>query len=69
MGPIEHAWHHAHKINVNYGANLNLFDKIHKTYYYSAKYPDKLGLKNNDSLIKNLFFPFKQKITGGSSCP
>jgi sterol desaturase/sphingolipid hydroxylase (fatty acid hydroxylase superfamily) len=58
MTPIEHAWHHSHKVNINYGANLNLFDKIHGTYYDKETYPKSLGLKVKLSYWKKLFQPF-----------
>ena len=58
MTPLEHAWHHSKKVNVNFGANLNLFDKIHGTYYSSDVYPKTLGLKIKLTFWQKLFKPF-----------
>lgn len=62
MTPLEHAWHHAHKLNQNFGANLNLFDKLHGTYTAESAYPERLGV----SVAKlkpwqQFFFPFQAR--------
>lgn len=63
--PQDHAWHHANDcIQGNYGANLKLWDRIHRTYFESDKLPDRLGVETNLSLIQKLFLPImsaKQK--------
>lgn len=59
MSPIDHSWHHSHKIDKNYGANINLFDKIHGTYLYENKFPTKLGLGTNLSLWQKLMYPIR----------
>lgn len=58
MTPTNHAWHHAQKIQKNFGANFNLFDRLHQTYYDNSQYPKKLGIKNNLSFFRKCFFPF-----------
>jgi sterol desaturase/sphingolipid hydroxylase (fatty acid hydroxylase superfamily) len=58
MTPNEHAWHHSNKIRSNYGANFNIFDKLHKTYYRNFIRPDQLGLNINMSFWKKALFPF-----------
>jgi sterol desaturase/sphingolipid hydroxylase (fatty acid hydroxylase superfamily) len=60
MTPLEHAWHHSHKLNQNFGANFNLFDKLHGTYTAESAYPERLGV--NVGKLKpwqQLFFPFQ----------
>ncbi len=56
--PIDHAWHHTNRVNFNYGANLNIFDKIHGTHLYKESFPEKLGIEPKMSFLKQLFFPF-----------
>jgi sterol desaturase/sphingolipid hydroxylase (fatty acid hydroxylase superfamily) len=62
MTPLEHAWHHSHKLNQNFGANFNLFDKLHGTYTSESAYPERLGV----SVAKlkpwqQLLFPFQAR--------
>lgn len=57
--PHDHAWHHARVCDRgNYGANLKLWDKIHRTYYKCDRAPDSLGIKTDLTLIQKLFWPF-----------
>lgn len=57
--PQDHAWHHSTDCSQgNYGANLKLWDRIHRTYYKSDGVPDLLGISNYLSLTKKLFVPF-----------
>lgn len=58
MTPIEHAWHHSQKLNYNYGANLNIFDKLHGTYLANKDYPKKIGLNTQLSFWQKCFKPF-----------
>jgi len=39
MTPLNHAWHHSARLNYNFGANLNLFDRLHGTYSAETDYP------------------------------
>lgn len=56
--PHDHAQHHSHDFTeFNFGANLKLWDKIHKTYNRSSDYPRKLGIQVNLSLIQQLIVP------------
>jgi sterol desaturase/sphingolipid hydroxylase (fatty acid hydroxylase superfamily) len=58
--PIDHAWHHSRsKSRVNFGANMNLWDKLHGTFYKGESFPDDLGFKLKGSLFTKLFRPIK----------
>lgn len=59
MSPLDHSWHHSFKIDKNYGANLNLFDKLHKTFLYNQNNPQKLGLGTNLNLWQKLLYPIR----------
>ncbi|BAY89494.1 MULTISPECIES: sterol desaturase family protein [unclassified Tolypothrix] len=57
--PQDHAWHHCSEVfNCNYGANLKLWDKFHKTYYESKDLPSALGIFTSLSLSQKLLWPF-----------
>lgn len=58
MTPQEHAWHHSSQLNFNYGANWNLFDKLHGTYRHHDHYPEKLGVTSKLSPWQQFFLPF-----------
>jgi sterol desaturase/sphingolipid hydroxylase (fatty acid hydroxylase superfamily) len=55
---IDHHWHHSNSPHFNFGANLNLWDKLHGTYKKEVSFPDKLGIKLDQGLLKSLLFPF-----------
>lgn len=58
--PLDHAWHHSTgKNNVNFGANLNIWDRIHGTYYSGESEPQSLGFEVKSNLMTKLFLPFK----------
>lgn len=59
--PLDHAWHHAEKLNANFGANLNLFDKLHGTFSQESSYPSRLGVRHRLTPWQQLFFPFKAR--------
>jgi sterol desaturase/sphingolipid hydroxylase (fatty acid hydroxylase superfamily) len=59
--PIDHAWHHSLKLNHNFGANLNLFDRLHGTYLYKDDYPETLGVQTKLNTFQKLFNPFASK--------
>ena len=61
--PIDHQWHHSREPNSNYGANFNLWDKIHGSYRKEQEKPQSLGIKLKLPLWKSLFFPFKENIS------
>jgi sterol desaturase/sphingolipid hydroxylase (fatty acid hydroxylase superfamily) len=43
--PYEHAWHHsAERTDVNFGANLAWWDRLHRTYASPAERPARLGV-------------------------
>ena len=57
--PQDHCWHHSQDVyDVNFGANLNLWDKLHKTWYDSQHSPTQLGVPNKFSLPAKLLWPF-----------
>ncbi|MFT6067694.1 MAG: sterol desaturase/sphingolipid hydroxylase (fatty acid hydroxylase superfamily) [Bacteriovoracaceae bacterium] len=57
--PIDHHWHHSSSPHQNFGANLNLWDKIHGTYKKEMNAPLELGIKLNQGLLRSLIFPFR----------
>ena len=58
--PIDHAWHHSRsKGRVNFGANLNIWDKMYGSFYKGNEFPDDLGFKLKGSLFTKLFRPIK----------
>lgn len=57
--PIDHQWHHSNKPHANFGANFNLWDKLHGTYLRETEKPKTLGIKTELPLWKALLFPFK----------
>jgi sterol desaturase/sphingolipid hydroxylase (fatty acid hydroxylase superfamily) len=60
--PEDHEWHHSNdKSGINYGANLNLWDRIHGTFHRSWEKPKQLGDGEDYSLWINLFQPWKVK--------
>ena len=59
MTPLEHAWHHGARLNFNFGANFNLFDRLHGTYAPAAQYPERLGVQTRLSRWRLFFFPFQ----------
>lgn len=58
MTPMDHAWHHAQRLNKNYGANLNWYDRWHRTYYASETYPERMGVNTSLKPWQQLWFPF-----------
>jgi sterol desaturase/sphingolipid hydroxylase (fatty acid hydroxylase superfamily) len=56
--PTDHHWHHCSSPHINFGANFNLWDKIHGTYKKEDSSPIKLGIKLDQGLLKSLVFPF-----------
>lgn len=58
--PYEHGLHHSRsQSRVNFGANLNLWDKIHGTYMIAREMPQDLGFEIKSDFKTKLFFPFK----------
>ena len=57
--PQDHAWHHAHdRCDINFGANLNVWDKLHHTWYVSEHPPKRLGVETELSVWSKLLWPF-----------
>lgn len=67
--PIDHAWHHSTDVyNVNFGANLKLWDQLHGTLWEkedSGQIPE-VGAPHSLTLAQQVLWPF-QKIKGGGS--
>lgn len=58
--PNEHLWHHSSdRIQSNFGANLSIWDRIHRTYYSPAGSPQSFGIPLPFDLKRKLLFPFK----------
>jgi sterol desaturase/sphingolipid hydroxylase (fatty acid hydroxylase superfamily) len=57
--PRDHALHHADGLRFgNYGANIVWWDKLHGTYLGHELRVQKLGVDNDLSLARSLFWPF-----------
>lgn len=60
--PKDHEWHHSHHIqNTNFGANFNLWDKWHKTYYTNSEDCHDCGEEIKDSFWTQWLFPWRLK--------
>ncbi len=53
--PTEHAWHHSDLADVNFAANLSLWDRLHGTYYSPGREPERLGVPVDSSTLRLLF--------------
>lgn len=61
--PRDHAWHHAAAAEPgNYGANLKLWDRLHKTYLGPRPAPVALGVPTELSLARRFAWPFPNEI-------
>lgn len=57
--PHEHGWHHSrHRVDVNFGANLSLWDRLHGTYFSPHRSAGRYGIPLDMNLKKRLFYPF-----------
>lgn len=60
--PRDHEWHHADQGDAgNFGANLNLWDRLHGTLVRPAHRPRELGTKMRLSLPRKLLWPFREQ--------
>jgi len=57
--PVDHSWHHSSELRSNFGANFNIFDKIHGTYEFHSYAPKVIGISTNLTLLQKLFNPFR----------
>lgn len=56
--PQDHAWHHSPThCHQNFGANLKLWDWLHKTVNSRSETPDQLGIPLSLSLTRQLLLP------------
>ena len=57
--PADHAWHHsAGEPNINFGANLKVWDQLHGTWRAHDALPETLGVPLELSLGRKLMWPF-----------
>jgi sterol desaturase/sphingolipid hydroxylase (fatty acid hydroxylase superfamily) len=57
--PLHHAVHHSDSETAgNYGANLNVWDRLHGSYRAADETPVKLGVQTDLSLVRKLVWPF-----------
>lgn len=58
--PRDHVWHHARdSYDINFGANLNVWDRLHGTWYRNSEKPQRIGLMLDMGLACKLWWPFK----------
>ncbi len=64
ISPRDHAWHHSEDMSdVNFGGNLNIWDRIHGTYHGSENLPHQIGAP----LGQNLWSAFWHGIPSGEN--
>lgn len=57
--PVNHFWHHSYdKPYCNFGTVLNIWDRLHRTWYEETSLPRKIGFRTNMSPLKQIFYPF-----------
>jgi sterol desaturase/sphingolipid hydroxylase (fatty acid hydroxylase superfamily) len=60
IDPQDHEWHHSQeRFHINYGANLNLWDRLHGTFYRSERRPQKVGVVLQGSFWKQFLTPWR----------
>ena len=66
--PQDHSWHHSKELSGrNFGANLNLWDRLHNTFYRTTTSPKAWGeLKSAELNFKEFFLPSKPSAPGES---
>lgn len=62
--PRDHAQHHAAEGLGNYGANLNVWDRMHGTYQPGPARTPALGVSTQLSLGRKLLWPFSGRSAG-----
>ncbi len=56
--PYQHQWHHSQcTTNVNFGANLSVWDRLHGTYQSSVEEPETIGVRESLNLTREFLFP------------
>lgn len=62
IDPQDHEWHHsAEKFHINYGANLNTWDRLHGTFYRSDLRPHKVGIKVEAPFWQQFLVPWRMR--------
>ncbi len=57
ISPREHAWHHSRDLEgKNFGGNLNLWDRLHGTYYAEEKLPSEIGIPIDQNRLWSAFW-------------
>jgi sterol desaturase/sphingolipid hydroxylase (fatty acid hydroxylase superfamily) len=60
IDPQDHEWHHSNeKFHVNYGANLNIWDRLHGTFYRNPERPVNLGVTVDSSFWRQFIAPWR----------
>lgn len=58
--PSDHAWHHSQDIyDINFGANLNVWDRLHGSWHRSNSEPKQIGIVSDMNILSKLWWPFK----------
>jgi sterol desaturase/sphingolipid hydroxylase (fatty acid hydroxylase superfamily) len=59
MLPQDHCWHHGSAVvGCNFGANLKVWDRLHRTGLEREDGPEDLGVAVDLSLVRQLVLPF-----------
>jgi sterol desaturase/sphingolipid hydroxylase (fatty acid hydroxylase superfamily) len=62
IDPQDHEWHHSEeKLNINFGANFNLWDRLHGTFYRSDERPSRVGVISEDTFWVQFLTPWRMK--------
>ena len=60
IDPQDHEWHHSEdKFHINYGANLNIWDRMHGTFHRSPQRPENVGIKSEATFKEQFLTPWR----------
>ncbi len=64
--PQDHGWHHQSNLPpCNYGANLQVWDRLHGTWHSSGQWPETLGQSSGLPLWRQLIYPHPRPASPG----
>lgn len=63
--PHHHSWHHSGRPHAIYGANFNIWDRLHSTFKKVQDYSHSHGIPTRLSLVNKLFFPYHVNLRKG----